>query len=65
MKYSSVADLLVLSRGSPQWKVDLIKKAQDWEVEVISKFFALLYSIKVMEESKIRSVGAPPREVDL
>lgn len=48
-KDPSVADLLFFSCGFPQWNVDFIGLAQDWELEVITNFFALLCSAKVIE----------------
>lgn len=48
-KNVSVDDLLAFYCSSPQCNVNFIRVAQDWELQVISDFFALLYFIRVTE----------------
>lgn len=33
----------------PQWNIDFIRVAQDWELDAIIEFFDLLYSIRMIE----------------
>jgi len=44
---SFVAAQLILESGSFQWDVRFIRAAHDWEVDILTFFFTLLYSIRL------------------
>ncbi|XP_041002530.1 uncharacterized protein LOC121248205 [Juglans microcarpa x Juglans regia] len=44
--------LLLESNGAPQWNVDFIRAAHDWELESFTEFFAALYSTSIQRGSR-------------
>ncbi|XP_041001677.1 uncharacterized protein LOC121247381 [Juglans microcarpa x Juglans regia] len=48
VKEASIVELLVFSNGTPQWNIDFITAAHDWELESITEFFATLYSASIL-----------------
>lgn len=52
VKDASVAVQLELSSGSLQWNISFIKATHDWEVDVFTSFFNLLYSYRMRREGE-------------
>jgi hypothetical protein len=62
-KNSSVAAHLILESRSFQWDVRFIRAAHDWEVDVLTSFFTLLYSISLDRDGEDKLWWSPSRKV--
>ena len=47
LKEASVADHMQFSNNTLEWNITCIGSVHDWEEEVVSSFFNLLYSLKL------------------
>jgi hypothetical protein len=54
--------LLRLTWISLQWDVSFVQGAHDWEVNVLTSFYTLLYSIRVRREGEDKLWWAPSRK---
>jgi hypothetical protein len=57
-----VANHLKVSSDSHQWNISFIRAAYNWEVEVFTSFFNLLYSSRVGKGGEDKLFGSLPRE---
>ncbi|KAG6707832.1 hypothetical protein I3842_06G052100 [Carya illinoinensis] len=64
VKDAAIADLLAYSDGFSQWNVEFTRVAQDWELEVITEFYATLYSVRMTEGTMDRILWSPQRKVN-
>jgi hypothetical protein len=58
-KDAAVATHLELSGGSNKWNA---RKAHDWDVDVFTLFFNLLYSVRVRREGKVKLWWTPSKK---
>jgi hypothetical protein len=56
-----VADLVQLSNNSQQWNVSFIRAVDDWEVELVTWLFNLLYSLSLGRGGKNRMCWIPSK----
>jgi len=61
-KNSFVAAHLIMERGSFQWDVRFIRAAHDWEVDVLTSFFTLLYSTSLDRDGEDKLWWSPSRK---
>jgi hypothetical protein len=61
-KYSFVVAHLILESGSFEWDVRFIRVAHDWEVDVLTSFFTLLYSISLDRDGEDKLWWSPSRK---
>jgi hypothetical protein len=61
-KNSLVAAHMILENGSFQWDIRFIQAAHDWEVDVLSSFFTLLYSIRGDHDGEDKLRWPPSRK---
>lgn len=61
-KDAAIDDLLVFFCGFPQWNGDVIRIAQSWELEIITEFFVLLYSVRETEVTLDKIILEPFQE---
>jgi hypothetical protein len=52
-----VVDNMQLQNGNINWNIIFTRPVHDWEVEVVSGFFEMLYSQKVRYGGEYKSVG--------
>jgi hypothetical protein len=60
VKDVAVADFIQFQGEAVHWQVNFIRLVQDWEIESISSFLELLYSINIKRYEKVRGVGSLP-----
>jgi hypothetical protein len=60
-KDTLVAENMQRQNGNILWNILFTRHVQDWEVEVVSRFFELLYSIKVRYEGDDKICWIPSR----
>jgi len=56
-----VADHLELSSASNQWNINFLRVAHDWEMDLFTSLFTLLYSIIVRQGGEGRFCWIPFR----
>jgi hypothetical protein len=61
-KNSFMAAHLILESGSFQWDVRFVRAAHDWEVDVLTSFFTLLYSISLDRDGEDKFWWSPSRK---
>lgn len=60
-KEASVADML-FSNYIFKWNITFIKSMHDWEVEMVTLFFNLLYCIRLSQGGEDRSCWIPSKK---
>jgi hypothetical protein len=53
-----VEENMQIQNGNILWNILFTRLVHDWEVEVVSRFFELLYSLKVRYEGEVKFVGS-------
>jgi hypothetical protein len=61
-KNSFIEAHLILESGSFQWDVKFIRAAHDWEVDILTSFFSLLYSISLDRDGEDKLWWSPSRK---
>jgi hypothetical protein len=56
-----VADYLMLLSDSYQWNINFLKVAHNWEVNLFTSFFNLLYSIKLRQGGEDKLYWVPSK----
>jgi hypothetical protein len=54
-KEASVVDHMLFSNDIFKWNITFIKSVHDWEVEMVTLFFNLLYCIRLSQGGEDRS----------
>jgi hypothetical protein len=56
-----MADHVQFCNGNLQWNVSFTKPMNDWEVDLVTPFFDLLYSLKLRQGSEDKICWIPSK----
>jgi hypothetical protein len=56
-----VVDHMQFINGNLQWNISFTRPVHNWEVDLVTSFFELLYSIRLRQAVRIKYVGSPPK----